>query len=508
MNPHGMTLTRLERLMFDQIDTRTLAGGPMAALLARPKARVTDPLFGRLLPKNPVDRPSRPEALKRLAGLAESLRGTAGNVKGPAAAGLTFFGQFVDHDVTLDVVSELGRATAPETVANVRTPALDLDCVYGAGPEGTPLLYWEGDGKDGFLYMGNAFNPNDLPRNHQGRAIIGDPRNDENAIIAALQGLFIKFANIVLHKVRSNPGNYVGPFAELTASPFNVARQIVRWHYQWLIMREFLPAFVDVGVLETVEDTLRAGDLPAPFVKDTAIIPIEFAVAAYRFGHATVQSEYVLANNETILLFANEGQPGLPHFGWKEAALDFDLATMFDHRGAPAPQRARPVGLDLTPEIFDLPFVMAKPIEAGDLTFTADQLKMLPARNIFRDRFTFELPSGQQVASAMGLKPLARTEVMEELDIDKTPLWYYLLQEGAEQSNGKLGAVGGTLVATVLMRILREDAMSVWHHPDWMPTFGDEDGFSFGRLIEFVTAEWAGFPYKDEVMTPNTRPGT
>ena len=149
---------------------------------------------------------------------------------------------------------------------------------------------------------------------------------------------------------------------------------------------------------------------------------------------------------------------------------------------------------------------MRKPIVVDDLTFPEGLLKMLPARNIIRDRFTFHLPSGQQIAQAMGQVPLGRTKEMEELDIEKTPLWYYALQEGAEQSNGKLGSVGGTIVATVLLRLLREDSMSVWHHPSWKPTLADGAGqFSFRHLIEYVDAEWPQFRFKNEVMTPNTK---
>ena len=56
-------------------------------------------------------------------------------------AGFTYFGQFVDHDITLDVSSSLDAATDANTINNMRSPSLDLDCVYGRGPGLDPFLY-------------------------------------------------------------------------------------------------------------------------------------------------------------------------------------------------------------------------------------------------------------------------------------------------------------------------------------------------------------------------------
>jgi hypothetical protein len=56
-------------------------------------------------------------------------------------AGTTFFGQFLDHDMTFDTTSPLGFPTPPEDSPNARTPAFDLDSVYGGGPAADPELY-------------------------------------------------------------------------------------------------------------------------------------------------------------------------------------------------------------------------------------------------------------------------------------------------------------------------------------------------------------------------------
>ena len=113
-------------------------------------------------------------------------------------AGTTFFGQFLDHDITLDAGSNLGRATPLRRSTNLRTPRFDLDSVYGGGPEESPDLYEE-DGLHFVVESGGQFE--DLPRDTAGQAIIGDSRNDENLIISGLQVAFLKFHNAVIDRV-------------------------------------------------------------------------------------------------------------------------------------------------------------------------------------------------------------------------------------------------------------------------------------------------------------------
>ena len=83
------------------------------------------------------------------------------NPKG-TAAGITFFGQFIDHDLTLDNEPQPTDTVDVEGLVNGRTFAFDLDSVYGGGPKKSPQLY---DG-DKFL-IGTATDgvSPDLPRN-------------------------------------------------------------------------------------------------------------------------------------------------------------------------------------------------------------------------------------------------------------------------------------------------------------------------------------------------------
>ena len=147
------------------------------------------------------------------------------------SAGFTYLGQFIDHDITFDPTSQLQKVNDPDALVNFRTPRLDLDSLYGAGPADQPYLYewWTGDDRGIKLLVGD----DDLPRNDQDRALIGDPRNDENLILAQLHLLFIRFHNRVVDHVRDDRG-LTG--AELLAE----AQRIVRWHFQWIVGHDFL----------------------------------------------------------------------------------------------------------------------------------------------------------------------------------------------------------------------------------------------------------------------------
>ncbi len=112
------------------------------------------------------------------------------------SAGYTYLGQFIDHDLTFDPASSLERQNDPDGLVDYRTPRFDLDCVYGRGPDDQPYLYREDHLRllQGDVLTGNADDPNarGVPRiapekKEAARAVIGDPRNDENVIVSQLQ---------------------------------------------------------------------------------------------------------------------------------------------------------------------------------------------------------------------------------------------------------------------------------------------------------------------------------
>lgn len=463
---------------------------------------INDHTFGRLFDRNPVTAPQPPQqAVPLLNALADGMR-EEGPSEGPADAGMTFLGQFIDHDVTLDVTSMIAKPETSSSVINQRTPALDLDCVFGGGSEARPLLYSQKHSH--YLYHGTSTNSLDLARNHEGVAKIGDPRNDENAFVAAVQSLFIRFYNLLLHAIEHDTDG-AAALKHTGESATEAAVRLSRWHYQHIILTEFLPAFVNETVLEKALHILRHGSLPRGFRHGVGFIPAEFSVAAYRFGHGTVQSTYDIGSR-VVNLFANDGQPGLPAFGPKSEVID--MSKFFTVPGGSPAQKARPVGPTLAAELFDLP--MFSGANAADIEgligeepirIPSDQAMSLAHRNLYRDRFTFELASGQTAAGSMGFTAIDRDENTRRAGLDKIPLFYYCLQEGTH-NGGKLGEVGGTIVTTVLARLLRDDTSSVWHAPGWSSHLAVGGSFTMGTMVKYVEDNWAGFAIKDELTVP------
>ena len=165
-------------------------------------------------------------------------------------AGYTFFAQFIDHDVTLDTTSQLSESPRdPKKIKdapNLRSASLDLDCVYGFGPEASPHIY---DGnKPGRLGVGNGDNPDDLPRSPTGAALIGDPRNDENLFVSQMQLLFHRVHNKIYDQRVSAPNPH---------ERFETALHETRYHYQWLVLNDFLKRVCDPKVYKFAKSKIE-----------------------------------------------------------------------------------------------------------------------------------------------------------------------------------------------------------------------------------------------------------
>ena len=233
--------------------------------------------------------------------------GSVNNPDNPnMTAGVTFFGQFLDHDVTLDPRSPLLERSNPKKTTNFRTAAFDLDSVYGDGPTGSPELYdvTSGDIKFRVEQIPGSEQVSrkntirfDLPRNPYNNAILGDSRNDEHVILAQFHLAMLCLHNAVIDHLRKNPS-----LADQSAERiFKLAQRQVRWHYQWIILHEFLPLTIGQA---RVADILNKG--PKFYQVDDGadgrrarrskdpLLPIEFSVAAYRFGHSQIRPSYRL----------------------------------------------------------------------------------------------------------------------------------------------------------------------------------------------------------------------
>ena len=412
---------------------------------------------------------------------------SANNKNNPThTAGTTFAGQFIDHDITFDTTSKLGVTTNPSTSPNSRTPSLDLDSVYGAGPVASSQLYDPTDHDKLAIAFGGLFE--DLQRTDgTNTAVIPDPRNDENLIIAGLHCAFILFHNTAVDWARDHGYG---------SAAFDQARQLTTWHYHWIVLHEFLPLFVGQA---TVDDVLKNGRrFYKPRMRE-GFMPVEFQAACYRFGHSMVRPSY-RANLK--------GDNGNPFFGMVFDPAGEGEADPVDLRGGARAAR-RFIGWQT---FFDFGDGNVKPNKQIDTKISTalfnlplgaiashDTPQALPQRNLLR-QLTWSLPSGQKIADAMAIDRLTPTELAElgpYSDIAKlqgssrfeksTPLWYYALKEAELRAGGlTLGPVGGRIVAEVLIGLIQSDPSSyLVQKPTWTPTLTSA-GASF-RMRDFLT---------------------
>ncbi|WP_425090668.1 peroxidase family protein [Tropicimonas sp. S265A] len=472
--------------------------------------------FGRLGPKNPLSGIAPGGAPFNDSSVAQAFSEVLDAMEdhtdpeSDVGAGMTFLGQFIDHDITMDATSAIGTRIDPRSIRNVRTPALDLDCVYGDGPEASPWLYHPGH--HGFMLYGTAANAGDLARNTHGTALIGDPRNDENQIVSQLHGAFVQMHNILMTALEGDNGMVPAAMAGIraramseidgaTEMPFEAARRVLRLHYQWIILNDFLPAFVDAHVLKDVKHAFAKGGLPAGFDTHSPVMPIEFSGAAFRFGHATVQNEYHLNSD---VGFVKLFEMGRDEFTSRPEVRNIEFGKLFDLPGNASFQKARPISRKLAKSIFHLPFI-GSPLSIGGMELSLADSQKLPHRNIFRDRVTLELPSGQQMARLMNVAEIPAPGELSHRGITKTPLWYYCLHE-AESFGGKLGPVGGTLVAGTLMRLMALDPESILcsahDFQPWTEMGASQAGnFSLGHMLKTVEDKRGAIAHAADLIT-------
>ncbi len=416
-------------------------------------------------------------------------------------AGSTFVGQFTDHDITFDQTSSLGVPQNPLVSPNTRTPALDLDSVFGGGPALRPDLYVPNqDGSVGpKLKIGTGGVHEDVPRVPNGdgtyTALLGDPRNDENVMVAGLHCGHILFYNRVIDdlpdfSLRAFPAARHADLSNRYAT-FLIARQITQWHYQWLLVNEHLPQIAGQAVVDSV---LASGNRFYRPPRGDAFMPIEFGAAAYRFGHSMVRPSY--RANFTSGTGDSANPAADPFFGlvFDATEPDFSAPVSYDRDdllgGFPAARRYvgwqtffdlgdgqvknnKKIDTTISSVMFTLPLPAIAP-------HTQTSPTVLPQRNLLR-QLTWGLPSGQAVARAMGASPLAPADLGDIGDVYRpfaasTPLWYYILAEAKAAADGvNLGPVGGRIVTETLIGLLRADPASYLSaSPGFRPFLGTD----------------------------------
>ncbi len=513
---HGETLT------IQQFDSARegladlVADAPFAFAIAQPvDLKDFDFLFPDLQndPNNLL--PEAATTPANLTRLGKTMVDQAGN--DPAgdsdiSALMTYFGQFIDHDITLELASaDLPTLTNPaltplpldqirNTLKNARSATLDLDSVYDlpAPRDGDKMVlgtvsptnnpnppFIRPTGKDDF---------NDLPRGPRTAdpatdraANIGDPRNDENTIVAQLHLAFLRAHNKLVDRWHS----------------FTEPRRVMRQHYQYLVIHEFLMQIADKQI---VKDILKNGTQFFKPFQEPFFMPLEFSVAGYRFGHTMVRSDY----DFNVNFNTQDGIPATLDLLFTFTALsgqlgDFEtlpenwIIEWENFTGNNPRSKARRFDTKLVNPLFRL--------KRSDGVQEVGLGAMLAVRNLLRG-YLLRMPTGQALAGAMNITPLTAAELEDvasevapvagqesQLDVlrssgfaERTPLWYYILAEAAFHGKGKhLGPLGSTLVAEVLIGLIEKSENSILRNPIWEPTLPIAHGkFTIEDLLRFA----------------------
>ena len=455
------------------------------AFCSRSHKRCAGESFGRMFDLAPLN--TIPGALKKLGAQNGPMDGGENaNRTSTVAVGDVFFGQFIDHDITLDVTTSLSATADISQLQNTRSPTLDLDNIYGLGPEAQPYLYISEKGNkfSGVKLLTGADIPgadnlqqNDVIRSLHGRAVIGDPRNDENRIISQLQLAMIRFHNRVVDELSADHSG-----SEL----FEESRKLTTWHYQWVVIHDFLVKMCGGAV---VNEILGSGRQFYNAEHDDAFIPVEFSVAAYRFGHSMIPQKIQIQKNKSALeLFGTLLGKGFEPLNDEKSIVDW--LELVDSTAGRNVQMAEKMDTKMATDLLKLPFIPPSDEQS------------LATRNLLRGQ-SFLLPSGEKIAEAMN-RPQVEVDTVSQnaktiagIDIDLsagTPLWFYLLTEaevvGRETQPNQfdpgegLGPVGARIVAETLIGLIELDPRSYTSvNRNWEPS----DGLNISNLGEMLS---------------------
>jgi len=416
---------------------------------------------------------------------------------------LTYWGQFVDHDITFEDRSVLGpNPTNVNELVNERTSWFDLDCVYGANNQ-----YLTEENGTKFLIVTNSAGEEDLPRDlTTGQALIADVRNNENLIIQHIQLSFFRFHNRIVSELAAN--------TELTPVELvSQAKRIVLNHYQHMLIHEFLKKIfmpeefnrIFVNDFNIFESRIY-GESPK--------MPIEVSGAMYRFGHSLVRDEYYLNENEELPIFSLRKPQDLRGMRPLPPGLHLDWHLFVPTQNFNGFQVTEKINPYLVDALFQLPL---------------DNNDSLARRNLVRGN-VYQLPSGQSIAKYLGLPYLdnanpdpnfhvnislepnfavdnaAEPEILPETLVylnntfgSETPLWFYTLREAEVFGNGNcLGPVASRVVGEFFYSLLKKSTTSILNNP-FTPTVGEYGCVEQGV---YLLSDWLAYSFNLPVRDP------
>ncbi|MFK7799465.1 MAG: peroxidase family protein [Aureispira sp.] len=425
-----------------------------------------DYLFPRDLER--LDSNNKEEVIKGLTELGKVMTSKPSEDATNLDAFFTYLGQFIDHDLTnssikkeldaaidkdsFDVVD--ATADIQELVQNIRTGTMEMDSLYHTAAVDASGRFILGNLEDELGSDGN-----DLPRDPNKKALIGDGRNDENLAVAQTHVAFLKFHNAIMDKEGVNGAE---------------ARKIATQHYQWILIHDFLKAVVDY---DYVQQALTFGNRFFRPTIDNFFLPLEFTMAAFRLGHSMVRDAY----------------------DWNIPKGELTLRDLFD---------SGDLGGQLPPSLnrkIDWKVFTTNKSKKLDSSIV-DPLANIPNINInlavrnLRRGYMFGLPTGQAVAEAilfdhslvlsaeelLGHATPEERAVLEPYNFhNKTPLWYYILKEAEIRARGEhLGPVGTAIVTEVFLASIQLSPFSILKETNWRPTLAPH--FDFREMLRYT----------------------
>ncbi len=397
-----------------------------------------------------------PASLDAIAAAMTSSGGGSGGSGIPAA--YTYFGQFLAHDMSFMQWDALAGAWT-----NRRGHALNLDSLFQpvAGC-GLPSSMYRCAGG---VCLGQTTSPGqdhrDLPRDVSGAPCVPDPRSDNNLGVAQMHVAIARFHHAV-----------VGAFPGLSESD---QKRITRRHLQAIVLFDFLEKFIHPDVYRSVMKDGRRVIAPGQITTGIFLLPIEFAVACYRFGHSLVRDIYdpwfIEARQlESLLYYAHNTEGGFD--GLVNGRLPLTWIQDWRSLAAPdpvtgvSPVETAPIDLRIASKLGSLDdrYFFTKP---GEGLSTPVNL----ALQTLRRGYALGLPSAQvleqNVSAALGETPgtnlLSASEIVATSNPvlsaladsagfrTATPLWFYTLREAEV-----IAATGGRGLGPLASRVIME----------------------------------------------------